>query len=425
MEAIQYVSRPHTPSRWQGFVDSLPLFVIEALCSAAGSLLSIGTSFFMKDRFGWGMRQNFVLAAAQGMAYVPAALLAGRITGLLGRGGALRIAYFLLTALAVAAWKLAGGLGSAGAVAGVVVLYTFVIGTTWPVLESLVAGGEPSGMALRLSTYNVVWPAAGALAIAIEGTLIKHWGQAIFLVPAALHGLALLLVVANFRKKTLASHDASLPHAEPEPELVRVRTLALWMSRTALPATYTVIYGLMPLMPFLGVMKNLGTSTQTVVASVWLFSRFAAFVVLAMGTWWHTRPRLLLWAALAMLVAFFGMTLPPTLGRSPGIDLGCMIAWQAVLGAALGMIYSASLYFGMALSKGSTEHGGYHEALIGLGWVLGPGAGAMAERIKPGEMWVGIAAVGAVIALSVLVVLTTAVVMGRTNPAIPQTGEEL
>ena len=28
---------------------------------------------------------------------------------------------------------------------------------------------------------------------------------------------------------------------------------------------------------------------------------------------------------------------------------------------------------GMVLSDGSTEHGGYHEALIGLGSVLGPG----------------------------------------------------
>jgi hypothetical protein len=420
MEAIQPAGHASTGGRWHALVDGLPIFSVEFLCSVAGSMLSIGTSFYMKDRFGWGMRQNFVLAAAQGLAYVPAALLAERITRLLGRGGALSIAYGLLTALSLVAWKLGGGSGSAGAVAAVVVIYTFVIGTSWPVLESLIASGEPSQMALRLSTYNIVWPAAGALAIAVEGTLIRHWRDGMFALPALFHALALLLVTVNLRKKTLSSHDVSLPHTEPEPELVRVRTLALWMSRTALPATYTVIYGLMPLMPFLGVMKNLTTSTQTAVASVWLFTRWAAFIVLAMGTWWHTRPRLLLWAAIAMLVAFFGMTLPPTHGRVPGIDLACMIGWQAVLGAALGMIYSASLYFGMALSKGSTEHGGYHEALIGLGWVLGPGAGAVMERLKPGEIWVGVAAVGTVIAISVLVVLGTAVVMGRGSAKISQ-----
>jgi hypothetical protein len=276
-------------------------------------------------------------------------------------------------------------------------------------------------LARRLAAYNVVWPAAGAVAIAIEGTLIKHWGQGVFLLPAIMHGLSLLLVLPRLpgrHQKYDAFPTPTHPLSAPEPELLRKRKLALWLSRTALPATYTVIYGLMPLMPFLGVMKGLGTSTQTAVASVWLFTRWFAFAALAMGTWWHTRPRLLLWAAVAMLIAFFGMTLPPTHGRLPGIDLACMIGWQAVLGAALGMIYSASLYFGMVLSEGSTEHGGYHEALIGLGWVLGPGAGVIAERLKPGEVWVGVAAVGGVIAASVLVVLGTAVVMGRSGARI-------
>jgi hypothetical protein len=116
-----------------------------------------------------------------------------------------------------------------------------------------------------------------------------------------------------------------------------------------------------------------------------------------------------------MLLAFFGMTLPPTRGHSPGVDLASMIFWQIALGGALGMIYSASLYFGMVLSEGSTEHGGYHEALIGLGWVLGPLAGVAAQQRRPGEIWAGIAAVGAVIGLSVLVVLVTAVVMGQKD----------
>src|SRR5204863_7222779 len=131
----------------------------------------------------------------------------------------------------------------------------------------------------------------------------------------------------------------------------------------------------------------------------------------AMGSWWHTRPRTLLWAALLMLIAFFGMTLRPTQGVSPMIDLASMIAWQAVLGLALGMIYSGSLYFGMVLSEGSTDHGGYHEALIGLGWILGPAAGVAAQSLYPDNVGVGIGAVGAVIVVSVGVVIVTAIVM--------------
>jgi uncharacterized membrane protein YeaQ/YmgE (transglycosylase-associated protein family) len=79
-----------------------------------------------------------------------------------------------------------------------------------------------------------------------------------------------------------------------------------------------------------------------------------------------------------------------------------MVAWQIVLGVVMGMIYSGSLYFGMVLSDGSTEHGGYHEALIGVGSVLGPGAGALAQWLRPGDMQFGVLAVAGVVGASVL-----------------------
>jgi hypothetical protein len=166
-----------------------------------------------------------------------------------------------------------------------------------------------------------------------------------------------------------------------------------------------VIYGLMPMMPSLPSVRNLSVSLQTVVASVWLMTRWVAFLILAMGSWWHTRPRTLVWATGVMLIAFFGMTIRPTQGASPTVDLVSLIAWQAALGLAIGVIYAGSLYFGMVLSDGSTEHGGYHEALIGLGWIIGPLAGAAAQGIRPDSVWLGIAAVGAVIGASVAAVI--------------------
>jgi hypothetical protein len=317
--------------------------------------------------------------------------------------------------LSLLAWGLARGQGTgfAFAVASTVLIYTFVIGISWPVVESLVASGDSHGLPRRLATYNIVWPLAGAAAIAIEGTVIHYWTGGVFLIPAAMHLAGLVLMLPQLKTTKVSPASEPPPHVQPEPELLHKRTLALWMSRTALPATYAVIYGLMPLMPFLSTIRALDTAKQTAVASVWLWARLASFIMLALGSWWHTRPRILLWAAVVMLLAFFGMTLPPTQGRSPAVDLTSMILWQIALGGALGMIYSASLYFGMVLSEGSTEHGGYHEALIGVGWVLGPMAGVIAQQLRPGEIWAGIAAVGAVITLSVLIVLITAVVMGR------------
>jgi len=197
-----------------------------------------------------------------------------------------------------------------------------------------------------------------------------------------------------------------------------VRTLALWLSRVALPATYIAIFSLMALMPSLPVMRPLSRDTQTVVASVWMASRLLAFIALGLGTWWHTRPRLLLIAAIVMLVSYFGVTVRPSdiIGHgSAATDLGAMIIAQFLLGLALGMIYSGSLYFGMALSEGSAEHGGYHEALIGVGFVVGPGIGALAQMQWPGNVDAGVIAVGALVFLSVVGVGITAIVGQRMD----------
>ena len=378
---LEYAIRPANELR-----RAASIYAVEALNSVAGTLLSIGATFYMTDHFGWGMKKNFMLAAGQGLVYVPGALLAGKISRKLGRKPAICAANAMLVVLGVVAFLLSQGrtLQLGAAVAATLLAYTFTIGTTWPVLEGMIATGSASGLARRLAIYNVVWPVAGAVAIAVEGVAIRYLHGGIFLIPAAMHAIGIgVMLHRRWDEPSGAEHH---PHRPPvHPDLQRNRKLALWLSRTALPATYTVIYGVMPLMPFLAVMHPLKTTQQTAVASVWLFTRWAAFVGLAMGTWWQTRPRLLIWAAVLMLVSYFGMTLPLTHGRYPIADLISMITWQAAIGAALGVVYSASLYFGMALSEGSTEHGGYHEALIGLGWVLGPAAGALPKPTNPAK----------------------------------------
>jgi hypothetical protein len=138
--------------------------------------------------------------------------------------------------------------------------------------------------------------------------------------------------------------------------------------------------------------------------------RWIGFLTLGATLWWHTRPIWLLGATAVMLVAFFGITI--RLGDitfwlaqthvSPLADLLFMVGWQCALGLAVALIYAGSLYFGMVLSEGSTEHGGYHEALIGVGAVLGPGSGALAEWVYPGKASVSVAAVGSVITLTLI-----------------------
>jgi hypothetical protein len=404
------------------------VYAVEALASTGGTLFTIGIFFYTKDRFGWALAENFRLAATQGVIYVVGALLAHRVAGRVSHGRALPWLQ-LVMALACGA-----GAGMATAKAGVVAVllgYTFVSAVTWPILESLaVVGTAGPRMARRLAVYNVVWPAVGAATVAASGWVIQTMPTGMFLIPAAAHALAVgLSLLATPRPPTRrsksggaagdalpSSHPArasSPAHPEPEPELLRVRTVALWVSRLGLPATYAVIYGLMPLMPSLPAVRSLSTAEQTVVCSAWLVARWLTFVALAAHPWWHTRPRAMVAAAVLMLVAFLGITVAPSqvLGGDgwAGADLAAVVGWQLVLGVALGVIYSGSLYFGMVLSEGSTEHSGYHEALVGLGWVLGPLAGVMAQAARPGDVAWGVAAVGSVIALSVACVVGASV----------------
>ncbi len=166
------------------------------------------------------------------------------------------------------------------------------------------------------------------------------------------------------------------------------------------------------MLPSLAILQPLDTQMRTLLGSVWFAARCGMFVLLGLTVFWHTRPRLMLVACFCMLIGFLGTTLRlgdlwPGLSRA---DLASMIASQILLGAAMGLIYSASLYFGMVLSEGSTEHGGYHEALIGLGGAVGPAAAAGAHLIQPNGIGLSIITVAGLIGVSRIAVAGISVV---------------
>jgi len=408
--SVSHASNAVRPSR--SSPDVRLLFSVEFLTSCGTNFLQVGIFFYTVHRFHWTLRDNFLLAAAQGVAYVLGAMNAHRLTRLWSRRAALTRLYFCMAAVALAAAMFP----YSAVIAVVLTLYAGIGAMSWPLLESLVSGGLESGaLGRRIGIYNLLWSGAGALVLALNGTIIEHFIGGVFALPAIFHGVSMTLVHISARTAfdPAPAQITEPPHAAAhiEPELLRLRTTALWLSRVALPATYVLIYGLMALMPSLPVLKPLDTARQTLVGSTWMATRLLTFILLGVGTWWHTRPRLLIAAAGLMLLAFLGTVVRPSdlLGHGhPTTDLLSMILAQVLLGIAIGLIYAASLYFGMVLSQGSTEHGGYHEALIGLGSVLGPGSGAIAQWFYPGNVRAGIIAVGGVVAASVLAVGATA-----------------
>lgn len=403
--------RNRSVSRWRNGV--VALYAAEAVNSIAGTLLTVGLPFYTNHRFGWGARENFTTAAFQGIFYVLGALLAKRLSRRWGRAPSLLALYACMTAVATGV-AISASSGWAVAMAALVVLETGLMASSWPMLESLISGaGEASRLSQRLGWYNIVWAATGAIAMAASGAVIQHsppWG--FFAIVGGVHFLAGLLVF--IRRSFVPSESPSTSVSEqqhsdavasPVDEAVlRRNRLALCLSRIALPSTYVIIYSIAPALPSLHAIKQLSPTTATLVASIWLVARAAAFVITGHTDFWHRRPWLMLQASATMLFAFIGVVV---FGAAPALDLttalAAMAAAQIVLGFSLGMIYAASLYFGMAVSKGSTEHGGYHEALIGLGQILGPLVGAVMQVAFPGAMWPAVVGISGVVCVTLSV----------------------
>lgn len=408
-------SRPD-PHAQRGLV---PLYAAEAVNSIAATLLTVGLPFYTNHRFGWGARENFTVAALQGLFYVLGALAAQKISLRWGRQKSLLALSACMTTIACAV-GISATMGWSRTMALLVILETFFMAASWPMLESLVSeSGETSRLSKRLGYYNIVWAVTGFLAVAASGAIIQHtpaWSffgivatgnflaGALLLCRSHLTGPASIAADLSVSQEAPVTENASQSGPAQDEAEARTHRLALRLSRIALPSTYVIVYSLAPALPSLHAIRQLSPTVATVVCSIWLLARAAAFIITGHTTFWHRRTGLMVAASITMLIAFVGTIAagaPDALSMAPA--LAAMAAAQIVLGLSLGTIYSASLYFGMAVSDGSTEHGGYHEALIGLGQILGPLVGATMQWMRPGALWPAVIGISGVISISIVV----------------------
>jgi predicted MFS family arabinose efflux permease len=157
------------------------------------------------------------------------------------------------------------------------------------------------------------------------------------------------------------------------------------MAWLANPFAYIAINTLLAVMP--GVAKKLGLSTMLAgfCCSLWCFARVGAFFGLWHWSGWHYRFRWLLGAYLALISSFVLMI------KAPGLTV--LLLSQIAFGCALGLIYYSSLFYSMDLSRAKSEHGGIHEAAIGLGNFAGPAVGAVSLHFLPENSSSGVMAV--------------------------------
>lgn len=347
------------------------------LGSVSGGAFWAGLFFVTAEAYGFSPSRNLALASLMGLCYTVAALNAGR----LARGSAPRAVLFaafgIWTAAALAPLLLPGSelvlwvaapLGSAASA------------TAFPIVESyLVAGRHGAAMRSAIGWFNVVWTPATAVPLLVMPLLARAGPLASLGMAAATCALSLLGVLAlPVRPGLHASEAATAAVGVEYPWLARSTQ---WL----LPLSYVMSATMSPVLPHRLAAVGI-TAAPSVVAALWMLARFATLFTLWRTGFWHGR-----WTTLAVAGAALagGMALVLMAASPPTLVAGLL-----VFGTGMGITYYTALYYSMAVGHAAVEAGGNFEALIGLGYVIGPlmgiGANLFAEPARAGSITVGL-----------------------------------
>lgn len=352
-------------------------FVLEGLSSFSTAFNSYYLYFYMRDQFDFGNKENLAFAALNGLVYTISAWQGGRFAQRRGYFTALKIGFTLMIlALMVASQSrfAAGVIAATG-------LFNVGMCFLWPTLEAMVSeGGDAVSLPRAVGTYNLVWASTNALALFLGGTLVETFGfKTIFYLPLALCvGQLATTLWLEKRVNDPTAKNAPAPVLPPDPHrpsLTKTRAF-LRMAWLANPVAYIAIYTFIPELPGVAAKFHLTPMFAGFACSLWCFVRFGTFLTLWLWTGWHYRFRWLVTAFALLIVSFVSILTVPS--------LVVLIIAQLFFGGAIGLIYYSSLFYSMDAGDTKGEHGGIHEAAIGLGNCIGPATGAVTLQFLPG-----------------------------------------
>lgn len=348
--------------------SKLAYFVVEGTNSFATAYYFNYLLFLLRDRFGFGNLQNLAVVAGVGLVYIPASWFGGRFGQRYGYFTSLRVGFSGMTAAVGLGWLFP----TLGPLLFGVALWSASICFTWPILEALVSEHEePRNLPNRVGLYNVVWAATMGFAQLVGGWLFEHLGpSSLFWLPVSVHVLQL---ASTWPLK--ARHDAWLATAPPvkadhpahgdTSRPAYFKTLA-WIAN---PLAYMAINTVIAVVPGIAAGVGLSVAQAGALMSVWQHVRTLSFAVLWLWPGWHYRFGWFVGSYLLMAGCFLALVLT----HSPVV----LVVAQIGFGWATALLYYSSLYYAMDGSDTHGEHGGFHEALIGLGIFGGPAISAL------------------------------------------------
>jgi hypothetical protein len=348
------------------------VLVVTFLASVSGGAFWAGIFFVTARHYHFSPARNLLLAAVMGLLYAIAARATGRISRALQRYLSPRA----ILALALAVWGLAAFVPLASSGSEALLWVGALVGAvtsamTWPVVESFVgAGRHGARMRAAIGWFNVTWTPATAVPL----LLLPLFAGTNVLWAIAVSGLtnagALLALRRLPARPTAHSGEAAVASVGREYRFL-LRT-ASWL----LPLSYLMSSTLSPVLPH-RLAELGGTIPDSVVAATWMAARFSALAVMWRARFWHGR-----WGTLAAGAGALAGGLALVL-TAP--DLGGVVAGLFLFGSGMGITYYTALYYSLSVGHAAVDAGGNFEALIGLGYCVGPligllGAAAAAEH---------------------------------------------
>jgi hypothetical protein len=235
-------------------------------------------------------------------------------------------------------------------------------------------------MPARTGIYNLCWSLANVAGYALAALAVSRLAAspAIFLIPAAIHLVQFLRVVSHRAKAESATEGvqaADTDHAGRDLPERRMRRFMRggWLANAVLNGLIGAFFALAPR---LARQLHMSDAATIFLLSTFMVVRAVSFGVLWKWTGWHYRAGWL-YAALAAgpasVAAIFFIPHPLVLA-----------AGLSAFGFSAGLAYSASIYYTHNVGRGQARHGGFHEAILGIGGFLGPliavGGSLLAER---------------------------------------------
>jgi MFS family permease len=353
------------------------VFALEALNSLGTVYFFYYIYFYTQARFNFGALQNLLLAAALGAVYAVSAFYGGKFAQKFGYLTAVRWG----TGLMAVAILIGSQIEGLAATIAVTVVADIGMCLTWPALEALMSEGEPP---VRLQSlvgiYNVVWATAGAFAYFTGGMLLQKWGfKSLFFIPSALFfiemGMAFWLEREALRQPAVESDLPLLRPVAEGPASPVAPEVFLKMAWLVNPLAYLAINTVISTIPTVAKHFEFSPMEAGFICSIWLFARAGAFVFLRLWPKWHYQFRYLAGSHIAMILSFGAMLLSR--------NIWVLALSQVIFGLAVGLIYYSSLFYSMDVGATKGEHGGIHEAAIGMGNATGPAMAAAALAFFP------------------------------------------